>query len=103
MQIAEETDRPSIRPNRHEHARFGRFCHSLGLYGFAFFVNSLEVTAVEHHIVLIFAGQHGVRLSSGSDQDARAGKVTVSTGRDSAFPVSASNRKLRKRDRSAWP
>ncbi len=82
MEIAEETDRLSIRPNRHQHARFAGFSDPLGLYRIALFVYRLEMTAIEDHVVLVLAGQHGVRLGSGSHENAASRQGCGLPGRD---------------------
>jgi len=54
-----------------------RFGDALGLDGVTGFVEGLEVAAIEGDVALVFAGENGVGLSAGGDEDGPGRMVTV--------------------------
>ena len=74
MQIAKETHRLPIRPQRHQHLRSRGLGRALRLDGVALFVDCLEILAIKDDVGAFFTRQHGVRLRSSGDENGTRGQ-----------------------------
>src|SRR5208283_2840504 len=79
MEVAEEADRPSIGTRAHQHMNIIRLARFFRTDGRTVLAMSLEVTAIEHDILRIFAAKHCVRLGSRRHDDRTRGQPKLIT------------------------